>query len=130
MKVRPSLALVLLATAAHAMTAEEFAAVTEGRTLHFTLDGIPFGAEQYLGGHRSLWRFEGGDCLQGTWWAANGLICFRYEDDPDAQCWRFDRTARGLAAALVEDGADTGFALELGGSDTRPLDCPGPDIGT
>jgi hypothetical protein len=130
--VLPVLAFLLLAApaAAQAVTAEEFAALAEGRTLRFTLDGAPFGAEQYLGGRRSLWRFEGGGCLEGRWWAERGLIFFRYEDDPAAECWRFARTPAGMTAALVEGGAETGFVLELGGSDTRPLDCPGPDIGT
>ena len=90
--------LLLLAApaAAQAVTADEFAAMAEGRTLRFSLDGAAFGAEQYFAGHRSLWRFEDGGCLRGRWWADNGLICFSYEDDPAAQCWRFAETADAL----------------------------------
>ena len=36
----------------------------------------------------------------------------------------------GFAASLVENGAETGFVLELSHSDRAPLDCPGPDTGT
>ena len=129
--VRPILALLLaVPAAAQAITAGEFAAVAEGRTLHFTLGGLPFGSEQYLSGNRSLWRYEGGGCLEGTWWAKDGLICFRYEDDPGTQCWRFDRTPAGTAATLVQGGTQPGFTLDLAGTDTRPLDCPGPDVGS
>ena len=36
----------------------------------------------------------------------------------------------GFAAALVENGAETGFVLDLAASDTAPLDCPGPYVGS
>ena len=44
------LILMLLggATAAQEMTPQEFESFSEGRPLHFTLNGAPFGAEQYF----------------------------------------------------------------------------------
>jgi hypothetical protein len=122
------LALVAAPGAAEAIGADAFGAMAEGRTLRFTLDGAPFGAERYFAGRRTLWRFEGGECLQGRWWAEGELICFSY--DGPAQCWRFLERRVGFAAELVEDGAATGFVLELSGVDERPLDCPGPGVGS
>jgi hypothetical protein len=122
------LLLLLAAPAANAITPERFGAMAEGRTLRFTLDGVPFGAEQYFASRRTLWRFEGGECLEGRWWAEGELVCFSY--DGPAQCWRLLDRPGGFAAELVQDGAATGFVLELSGVDDRPLDCPGPGIGS
>jgi hypothetical protein len=119
--------LLLAAPAAVQVTPDEFGAMAEGHTLRFTLDGAPFGAEQYFRGRRSLWRFEGGGCLEGRWWPDGELICFRYEDAPAAECWRF---RDDFAAELVEHSAGTGLVLQLSGIDTAPLDCPGPSVGS
>jgi hypothetical protein len=130
---RLALPLVLLAAAAAAaepLTPQSFEAAATGRTLHFTLGGQPFGAEQYFPGRRVLWRFADGTCQQGHWWDEGSRICFAYEDGGGPQCWVFHPRPAGFAAALVEDGAETGFVLELAGSDTAPLDCPGRYIGS
>ncbi len=42
----------------------------------------------------------------------------------------FGRDGGGVAAALVEDGAETGLVLEMSRRDETPLDCPGPDVGS
>ena len=107
-----------------------FAALAEGHTLHFTLDGAPFGAEQYFDGRRSLWRFEDGRCEAGSWTAEADLVCFRYGDGMPAQCWRFRAGPERVAAALVEGGAETGLTLRMSRRDAAPLDCPGPDVGS
>ena len=127
------LPLALLATAAAAdgaMTPQAFEAASTGRTLHFTRAGQPFGAEQYLSGRRVLWRFADGSCQQGRWWDDGDRICFDYQNGDGPQCWRFHPRPGGFAAALVENGGETGFVLELAASDTAPLDCPGPDVGS
>jgi hypothetical protein len=122
------LMLAAAPTGAEAIGADAFGALAEGRTLRFTLNGAPFGAEQYFGGRRTLWRFEGGECLEGRWWAEGELICFSY--DGPAQCWRFLERPSGFAAELVDGGAGPGFVLELSGIDTAPLDCAGPYVGS
>ncbi len=118
--------------AAQSVSPRDFEAMAQGHTLYFTLDGAPFGAEQYFSGRRSLWRFADGRCEAGRWWPEADRICFRYDADADAaaECWRFRDRPGGFAAALVENGAETGFVLDLAGSDRTPLDCPGPDVGT
>ncbi|MFO1141269.1 MAG: hypothetical protein U1E59_02585 [Amaricoccus sp.] len=130
---KAALLLALLAAPAAAedtLTPDAFAALVTGHTLHFTLDGIPFGAEQYFDGQRSLWRFEDGSCESGRWWADGDRICFDYGDALGTECWRFHRAGDDVAAALVRDGAETGFTLRLAGSDEAPLDCPGPSVGS
>jgi len=131
----PSVLSVLLLTGAagaraEEMTAEAFERFAEGRTLYFTRDGAPFGAEQYFPARRSLWQYADGTCAAGVWWAAAGGICFRYEERSDTQCWRFDDRPDGFAAELVEGGAGTGFVLELSRRDDTPLPCPGPRVGS
>ena len=114
---------------AQPMPTEEFEAFSTGRTLHFTLDGQRFGAEHFLPGRRTLWRFDGGPCLDGVWHAEGDRICFVYTDDPAAQCWHFLRDGAHLRAVLVEDGQETDFALDFSHADDVPLNCPGPDVG-
>jgi hypothetical protein len=130
MGVRAILVLLALAgpVGAQEMTPETFEAFSEGRTLYFTFNGAPFGAEQYFPGRRSLWRFADGVCEEGDWWGEAERICFRYGEDGLPQCWRFRQNAGGLAAALVEGGAETGFVLEMSGVDDTPLPCPGPRV--
>ena len=127
------LAVLALAAApafAGTMTPEAFDAAATGRTLHFSLAGQPFGSEQYFSGRRVLWRFEDGSCQLGRWWPSGALICFAYDSGGGAQCWAFRPHPGGFSAALVEGGAETGFVLDLAGSDSVPLDCPGPGVGS
>lgn len=129
-----TLFLVGLATGAPAaspISPGEFAALSAGKTLYFDRDGTPFGAEQYFPGQRSLWRFDAtGDCIEGRWRADGDRICFFYDGADGPECWHFWRDGSGLRAMLVEEGAETGSALDLDHSDDRPLDCPGPDVGS
>ncbi len=117
------------AGAAGPLSPEAFEALAQGHTLHFSLNGAPFGAEQYFAGRRSLWRFEDGSCEAGTWWAEGDQVCFHYGEGAP-QCWRFRPGGGGYEAALVEDGAETGFVLRMDGRDEVPLDCPAPEVGS
>lgn len=134
MRARTLIAGLLLAAAlpaaAEILPPEAFEALAEGRTLHFSLGGLPFGSEQFLPGRRSLWRFAGGTCEPGSWRAEGEAICFVYDRDPRPMCWHFRRDGAGYAAWLVEDGAETGFRLSLEGMDRAPLPCPGPEVGS
>jgi hypothetical protein len=109
---------------------DAFEAMSEGRTLHFTLQGEPFGAEQYFPGRRSLWRFVDGTCESGSWRAEGDRICFTYDGDPETQCWRFMREDSHFRAALVGKAEVGDFVLELSHSDDARLPCPGHDLGT
>lgn len=129
-----ALALILLAasaaSAADVVTPEAFRSLSEGRTLYFKLDGEPYGAEQFFSDRRSLWRFSDGSCEAGRWEARDAEICFVYESDPTPICWLFREEGAGFAAHLVEDGAETGFNLDLDRVAPEPLPCPGPRIGS
>lgn len=110
-----------------------FEAMAEGRTLRFTVDGVPFGAEQYFPGRRSLWQFANGLCAEGDWWPEGDLVCFNYGPDAPRQCWRFERGPSGVYASPVEGGSGSPaseLVLELAGMDDTPLACPGPDVGS
>jgi hypothetical protein len=127
------LTLALLAgpaAAGEVLSPGAFAALAEGRTLHFTHLGRPYGAEQYFPGQRSLWRYADGSCAEGRWWAAGEDVCFRYEGAPEVQCWRFLSRPGGLAAEKLEGEAVTGFVVEMSHADRVPLACPGPKVGS
>jgi len=64
------------------MTAEEFDAYTLGRTLSYSLQGTPYGIEEYLPDRRVRWAFVGQECQTGVWYERNGNICFLYDNAP------------------------------------------------
>ena len=128
-----SAALFVPAASAPARTAvspEAFEALSEGRTLHFSLDGLPYGSEQFFTGRRSLWRTPDGQCEAGVWHSEGDAICFEYEAAPDPQCWIFLHEGSDLSAARVEDGVQTSLVVDLSLIDNTPLPCPGPLVGS
>lgn len=133
---RISAALALTVTMAMAAAAQEpvapaeFESLSQGRSLHFTLDGLPFGAEQFFADRRSLWRSRDGTCTSGRWQAVGELFCFTYDDAPAPQCWRLARRGGTLTAVFVEDGREGAPTLELARIDGERLDCPGPKVGS
>ncbi|MCX7644730.1 MAG: hypothetical protein N2Z62_05455 [Rhodobacteraceae bacterium] len=115
------------AAAAERLTAGEFEAHVTGRTLYYSAGGGEYGAEQYLPGRRVIWTFLDGECSEGRWYEAEGLICFVYDFDPTPQCWSFWREDGRIAARFENDPAMTEL-YELRQSD-QPLPCPGPEVG-
>ena len=63
-------------TAAAEMSAAEFDAYTRGKTLYYGNGAEPYGAEIYLPNRRVRWSFLDGECKDGEWFEANGMICF------------------------------------------------------
>ena len=126
------LALATPACAQDAVTAEEFQALVEGRTLTYGAPGQPpDGIEHYFANRRVTWAFLGSDdCLEGTWHAEgppeSPAICFEYEDDIGPQCWRFYHEGNGLRAEFLGEGG--GLTLyELKDDDTG-LVCGGVGV--
>ena len=109
------------------MTGAEFDAYATGKTLSYAQDGVVWGSEQYLPGRKVVWAFTEDDCQYGRWFEDRGNICFLYDNDPEAQCWKFFREASGLRAIFM--GADGGTSLSEVAQSTKPLNCPGPDVG-
>lgn len=122
--------LALLATpvgAEKAMNAAAFEAYTAGKTIIFGYTGQPaYGIEQYQEGRRVVWQFIGGDCMNGVWYESKGNICFRYDDDPEAKCWKFYDDPAGLRAEFMN--RPDGSALYQAQDSTETLHCPGPDL--
>ncbi|MCC5971833.1 MAG: hypothetical protein JJU15_17980 [Pararhodobacter sp.] len=110
------------------MDGDSFEAYTTGRTLSFSIEGVPYGVEQYLPGRRVLWAFLGEDCQEGTWYERDSMICFVYDANPAEQCWSFYRSETGLRA--VFEGPDgPGTELYEVEQSSRPLTCEGPGVG-
>lgn len=123
----PALAQEVTPVADAPMTGAEFDAYATGKTLSYAQDGVVWGSEQYLPGRKVVWAFTEDDCQYGQWFEEKGNICFLYDNDPDAQCWKFFREASGLRAIFM--GADGGTSLSEVAQSTTPLNCPGPDVG-
>jgi hypothetical protein len=125
-----ALGLLSASAAAEPLDAAAFARLAGDRTLHFSSNGQPFGAEQFFSRNRSLWRYADGECAHGRWWQEAELICFAYDREVEASCWRISDQAGQVRAELMRGGAGTGFVLELERIEAAPLPCPGPDIGS
>ncbi len=122
--------LALLAIPANAqspMTAEEFDAYTRGKTLYYGNGSQPYGAEIYLPNRRVRWSFLDGECQDGQWYEADGLICFTYENHSDPQCWSFEQGTQGLIARFENDPAV--IPLYEATESTQEMLCLGPKIG-
>ena len=135
MRVRLFLCVALVAASPTALaqsrvTAPEFEALAEGRTLYFSRGGAPYGAEQYLPGRLTIWRYADGTCANGRWFPVQDLICFVYENEPQrVQCWIFERR-EGTYYARPDGTPPESFGeIEMSGSSRAPLICNAPDLG-
>ena len=126
------LALILILAAAPALaetplTAEDFDALTQGRTMTWAEFGTVYGVEQYLPNRRVRWAVVGDDCKAGHWYPEGPAICFRYEDDPEPDCWLVTRSATGLIARYSTNPPE---AEPVVIEDTaEPPACLGPEVG-
>lgn len=109
------------------LTADQFDALTQGKTIIYSQDGIPYGTEEYRPGRTVVWAFTDSECREGNWFPQDDQICFDYHDGTPLQCWTFFNTADGLMARFQGDDISTPLAA-LSQSDT-PLNCPAPDVG-
>ncbi|MCC5956339.1 MAG: hypothetical protein JJU07_09555 [Natronohydrobacter sp.] len=110
------------------MSAAEFEAYVTGRTLTFGFEGMAYGIEEFRPGRRTTWAFMGEECREGRWFDRDEQICFIYDDLPEEEhCWIFWRGETGLSARFVGDG--NGTELYEVQRSTRPLLCPGPEVG-
>ena len=111
------------------MTGPEFESYANGRTFYYGADGAAYGVEEYLSDRRVRWSFLDGDCKEGHWYeASDGLICFVYDETPDApQCWSFYQGPRGLIARFENNPSSTEL-YEVDASD-EPMMCTGPEVG-
>lgn len=126
--------LLLLCTALPAQADQlvgpaEFQAISEGKTLHFTRDGLTFGSEQFYKNRTSTWQYPNGECTSGQWYADGDAVCFVYEHEPFPQCWLMTRRDDTIFARLshLPDGDPS--EIRLSHIDDEPVPCPAPDLG-
>lgn len=121
-------ALPVAADSGIRLTAQQFEDYTTGKVLTYGIAGAAYGIEQYLPGRKVVWAFVGSECLTGTWYEADKLICFLYDDRPDdPQCWSFYLGSGGLQAHFSGDPEGQGL-IEVEQS-SGPMPCSGPDLG-
>ena len=131
------LACILLTAAGPAaaevpVSPREFREYSEGHTLYFERDGMPFGSEHFEEGGKARWRYNDGSCIHGAWKPHGGQVCFLYEGDASdnaVRCWRILRDGQGLFARLL-GGENAGLELRVVGRDRRPLLCGEPGTQT
>ena len=119
-----ALAAVLPADArAQVLDAAGLEALAGQGTLHFRGPDGAYGAEQFLSGRRSLWRFAGSPtCQSGHWFQRGAAICFLYEGESAPSCWILEKIGAGVIARSAGGGPDTSLSLER--VDPAPLPCP------
>ncbi len=73
------------------MSADQFLDIAEGHTLYFhdVPTGRLIGVEQFLSRQFSVWKRNGETCTYGHITIEDGLLCFKYEDEPSDRkhCW-------------------------------------------
>ncbi|OZA07427.1 MAG: hypothetical protein B7Y02_13970 [Rhodobacterales bacterium 17-64-5] len=123
-------ALTLAALPAGAETplsAAAFEAQVTGKTITYEQYGSIFGIEEYLPGRQVRWSVAENLCQYGVWFQKDDRICFVYEDDPTSHCFTF--RLEGGALVALSDFAQPGAELREVDRSTKPLSCPGPDVG-
>jgi len=124
-----SLLIAFPALAQTPMTGAEFDAYTVGKTLTYGTSGEPYGIEEYLPNRRVVWAFVGDECRFGTWYEAEGQICFVYSYEPlDPKCWVFFLGPEGLTGQSSTDDGFFSSLVEIEQS-PAPLPCAGPEVG-
>lgn len=129
--MRAALLLAALAVPVQAeplLTAEEFDALTLGRTMTWAEYGQVYGVEQYLPDRRVRWTELGTDCKLGHWYPEGSAICFLYEDDPNPACWEIALSGSGMQADYLSDPPGTETAIVTETTGTMP--CLGPRVGS
>ncbi|MBT8154792.1 hypothetical protein KMP13_13030 [Epibacterium ulvae] len=121
------LILSALAAEAEPLTAERFDSYTQGKTVYYDSNGVPYGAETYLRNRRVRWSFLDGACQEGSWYPEGEQICFLYDGSDLAQCWDFELSENGISAVLESEFGRT--ELQEVPPNDRQLICPGPEVG-
>jgi hypothetical protein len=125
----PLLLLAALpARADEILDAAAFRTLSEGRVLSYSLDGHPFGEEQYFHDGAVIWKPALGACEHGRLFGQGEEICFLYEGQDGPVCWTFRRDGNTITAVNSADPDDT--PIELDGFADAALDCPGPKVGS
>ena len=104
-----------------ALSPEDFLALVEGKTVHYTKDGKHYGSERFYGKGRATWQFPGATCDDGVYWAVEDELCFQYGTP---SCWSVLEGADEKRTAISRDG----FSVIIDRIDNEPLKCDGNPI--
>ncbi len=128
--MRAAIVLCLLAGPALAeplLTADQFDALTRGRTMTWSEFGTVYGIEQYLPNRQVRWTVLGDDCKAGHWYPDGDAICFQYEDQLTPDCWEIITSGSGLLARYTTNPPETEPVVVT--ETTELLACFGPKVG-
>ncbi|MGB0506480.1 MAG: hypothetical protein ACPGGK_09825 [Pikeienuella sp.] len=111
------------------MGGDQFDDLSTGWTLYFEDDsGAYFGAEQYLGNGRTVWRSRNSGCQWGEWYEADNQICFLYKGQRPS-CWHLYSEGEGMRAESTDQNAEDRLTLRMINRDRRSLNCEeGPAV--
>lgn len=109
------------------LTALEFDALTQGKSMTWSEFGQVYGVEHYLPNRRVRWTLLGDTCVEGSWYAQGSAICFQYDDTPDPVCWEMTPAPTGLNASLVGRAGESAFVVIE--PTAEPMACLGPEVG-
>ena len=120
-----ALAVGLPAAAQDRITAEDFLARVNGKTVSFysQATGQLVGVEQFLSPRLSVWRGQENKCVYGEITTPDGLLCFLYRDldQTEPVCWTvFDRDGTLMALGVGRVFGDIQFAR----FNDQDLGCP------
>jgi hypothetical protein len=101
---------------------DEWRQMTEGRTVHYSLDGRHWGREHFHpGGVTATFMTADGQCASAPWTYASGVYCFAYSG---MDCFRHVRRGGRLFAIPLGGGAEQ----EIVRITAEPLSCEPPPV--
>ncbi len=121
--------LPLPAFAETPLTGAEFEALTTGKTMDHVVFGEVYGAERYFPDRRVRWAFSDEECIEGTWYEQDAMICFEYEGRTEAECWTYFRDGAQVRAISADDNLKNPAAPVQMIPTQTPLACLGPEVG-
>lgn len=111
------------ATTDRPLTAEEFDALTRGRTLDTSTGLGIYGVETFLSGRRVIWK-DAEKCVQGTWRPSGQDICFDYDGADGPVCWQYFDRGEAIEGWFSGEGP-TSEPIFLTESAEGPVSCGG-----
>jgi hypothetical protein len=100
---------------------DEWRALTDGRTVHYEINGQVWGREHFHKGRdTATFVAPDGQCMTAPWAYAEGVYCFAYQG---MDCFRHVRRGGRLFAAPI---AGSGETQEIVRITDEPLSCEPP----
>ncbi|MEL7463958.1 MAG: hypothetical protein AAFN79_07815 [Pseudomonadota bacterium] len=115
----PFCAAAAFAAADDVVSFDEWMSLTEGRIVHYAIDGKNAGKEYYhIGGGFSVFVAPDGSCVEGPWAHTDGRFCFWY--GADFQCF-YHKRRNGSLISQPDTGGQVQVITEI--TDGEPLFC-------